>query len=75
MISAEQREALGITERLPSGPEEATKALRADNVLRSALGGGLLSAYIRVLHEYNIRLDNVGALHSIARRNWLTERM
>ncbi|KAK1831884.1 hypothetical protein QBC39DRAFT_81450 [Podospora conica] len=75
MISEDQRQALGITERLPSGPEEATNALRADTALWSTLGEELLSVYTRVLHEYNRRLDKVGTLDSVERRNWLTDRM
>lgn len=75
MITEEQRKALGITERLPSGPQEATMALRADTVVCSAIGEAFLEVYTRVLQEYNKRLDDVGSWDSLKRRDWLAGRL
>ena len=75
MVSEDERQARGITERLPSGPEEANNALRGDTVLQSALGEKLVPTFMTVLEEYNRRLDNVGPLDSKERRDWLTARM
>ncbi|KAK0628789.1 hypothetical protein B0T17DRAFT_523694 [Bombardia bombarda] len=50
-------------------------SISTDGVLISAFGDKLASTYMKVIQEYNRRLDRVGPLGSKERINWLTARL
>lgn len=52
-LSAAEREALGIRNRMPAGIDESLEALKRDAPLREVIGPRLAAAYSAVTREWN----------------------
>lgn len=60
MLTEEERLELGVTEQLPTKPDEAFQLLLKDELLMQSIGGDLLTMYVTIQELYNKKLAEVG---------------
>lgn len=70
-ISQQEREALGIRQKLPASLEESLKCLREDSELQALLGTSFVEKYL-LLKE--AEKESLEAIDPVRRRCWLMER-
>lgn len=70
-ISQEEREALGIRQKIPASLEESLKCLREDSELQALLGTSFVEKYL-LLKE--TEKESLEAMNPARRRCWLMER-
>lgn len=70
-ISQEEREALGIRQKIPASLEESLKCLREDSELQALLGTSFVEKYIFLKEAEKESLE---AMDPVRRRCWLMER-
>ncbi|KAK4676673.1 hypothetical protein QC764_000310 [Podospora pseudoanserina] len=75
MLTEEERLELGVTEQLPTKPDEAFQLLLKDELLMQSIGGDLLTMYVTIQELYNKKLAEVGPEGSEERRAWLMARI
>lgn len=74
-MSQEMRESYGITETLPTNPEEARRALASDALLHTRLGSLTVSSFLTITKMLCKILEEQGAVGSPQRQEWLSARM
>lgn len=70
-ISQEEREALGIRQKIPASLEESLKCLREDSKLQALLGEIFVEKYLAIKETEKESLEAMGP---VRRRCWLMER-
>lgn len=70
-ISQEEREALGIRQKIPASLDESLKYLREDSELQALLGASFLEKYLLLKKTEKESLE---AMDPVRRRCWLMER-